>query len=172
MNMRTRENAYFKLRADGSSLILNNKGYYSYPLLRKEDAAHLRYFLVFGVSFQRSNKITQIYRPKSLIVTNVHLTAVVAFQDYRVFHDPFKSTNWDDPIGDFPHADAAGLSYADFRQLEGDLICQYHEVAKNFQAASVMNDFAILFRKLTPPYILPFIKSVAPEFCDWLRRPA
>ncbi len=127
-------------------------------------------FLSFiGKRLRKEEKI-KIYRPYSKFVVKFGTGKIVNYVDYT-FEDEFLNTDWETPIGEFPHDSIAEFTRKKYSEMRYSLISQYDKVVKDLQTGPMKKadrEFRDQFFSLCEPSLIPFLAKIGRSFFEYL----
>jgi hypothetical protein len=158
---------YFELRKKRMLADLDICGYWSYPAFirsREKDVVWLH--LIAPAIQHHEKKLTAIFRPKSVLLTQPNSYRVIHYNSFRFGHDPFPNVDWKLPKGFFPHDRIKDYSIDDFTNKERQLINLCKDESDKFMNNGdiLSENFCRSWIELTHPMFLPYLKKLAPEF--------
>lgn len=160
---------FLTVRSNPRGLAIDTGGYWSYPaLVVQNDSLQWISLILPSVPMPEKGR-SALFRPKAMVALKANSPTLIRYENFRLGNDPFSETEWDKPIGMFPHRDLWGMTYKHLEEAESQLLFSYEEVGKLFFTKSTLPDaFIDNYLKLLHPVFLPFLKVVAPSFVSAL----
>jgi hypothetical protein len=160
---------FLALRSAPKGLAIDTGGYWSYPALVVQDKSLQWISLILPSAPMPEKKRSALFRPKAMIVLKANTPTLIRYENFRLGNDPFSETDWDKPIGMFPHKDLFGITYKQLEEAENQLLFSYEDAGELFLAKGTLPGvFVEAYLRLLHPAFLPFLKVVAPSFVSAL----
>lgn len=157
--------SFLALRANPKALTIDSGGYWSYPALIVKGKSLQWICLILPTAPMREKKRTALFRPKSMVVLKAESPVIVRYENFRLGCDPFPDSEWNVPIGMFPHKSLWGMTYLQLKKAENQLMMSYAEAGKTFlNEGALPESFVKLYLNLLHPVFLPFLRELAPKF--------
>lgn len=160
---------FLTVRSNPKGLAIDTGGYWSYPALVVQSDSLQWISLILPSAPMPEKERSALFRPTAMVALKANTPTLIRYENFRLGNDPFSETDWDRPIGMFPHRDLWGMTYKQLEEAELELLVLYEEVGKTFLAKNTLpNAFVESYLKLLHPAFLPFLKVVAPSFVSAL----
>jgi hypothetical protein len=109
---------------------------------------------------------TPLFPPFALLTLNWVNGTVAEYADFR-YTRPWPLQARPAPVGLFPHPAIASLSVEEYRWARADLLARYDDLFEALRAGASFKSggaFGTLLHQLLEPALLPFYRTLAPEF--------
>jgi hypothetical protein len=142
------------------------------PTLIKERL--LLNFLFFTSKKSPDDNGFDVYWPNSQLIITHPTKQIVLYRDLTIL-PLVKNTQWEKPIGKFPHDKIESLSLKDYQKRKKNLLSEYENVMPLFlkqseENSEVKQNFRSEFFDLCEPCMLPIMRVVAKPFFEWLAK--
>jgi len=133
--------------------------------------AYLAFFFFIGKRLNKNEKI-KLYRPLVKFVIDGNTARVVNYVDYSVI-DEFPESDWQEPIGEFPHPEIAEMTLENYKKNRNELIEKYDEIITDFlenkKDEQLWGEFSQKFYQLCEPALLPYMEKESPSFFERMK---
>jgi hypothetical protein len=162
---------FFELRKNKMMADLDITGYWSYPaFIRSRDKAVNWLYLIAPTIHHPGKKITAIFRPKSVLLTQPNSNKIIHYNSFRIGHDPFPNVDWKIPKALFPHDRIKHYTLDTFAYKERELtdLCVLESDNFKDENRALSEKFCKTWTDLTHPFFIPYLEKLAPEFIKML----
>jgi hypothetical protein len=139
------------------------------PLRRKKRVlVTLPFFSIERIS---SNQQNRLYPPFATITLDWSNQVPVEYVDLRFRHPWPQETNWEQPVGAFPHPAVAELSVGQYEELRTKLLTMYDHLMETLSENKALSDdwkkeFSLLLRILMEPSLEAYYRSLGQNFFE------
>jgi hypothetical protein len=127
-------------------------------------------FPFFSVEHILTSKETRLYPPFATITLDWLSQVLVEYVDLR-YRNLWPETNWEDPIGVFPHPAVAEFSKGQYEKLRAKLLTMYDHLMETLNKNMALTpewktEFSLLLRILVEPSLESYYRSLGQNFFE------
>lgn len=124
----------------------------------------------FSVERVPANKETRLYPPFATITLDWLNQAPVEYVDLR-YRNPWSETDWEQPVGIFPHPAVTEFSKGQYEELRTRLLSMYDHLMETLSknkslAPEWKTEFSFLLRLLMEPSLEPYYRLLGQNFFE------